>query len=175
MQILWKGTRTMKYEMSRIWNDENGVLTFEWILLLTVLVIGIVGGLSAVRDAYIDELGDSAEAMASLDHSYYINAPLQAAIYDELTFPYSGLNVVEKGWISGSANASFDGHSTWTYTPSHYVDTPGEVTRFRPESEKTGDGGSEGESGSEGGVVSGVSFGLKPSQTVVSVSSVPGE
>ncbi len=159
--------------MTRIWNDENGVLTFEWILLLTVLVIGIVGGLSAVRDAYIDELGDSAEAMASLDHSYYINAPVQAAIYDELTLPYSGLNVVDKGWISGSANASFDGQSTWTYTPSKYKDVPAEVTRFRPESGIAGDGESEG-SGESSGAASGAS-GMKLSQTIVRRSSVPGE
>ncbi|MBQ2822047.1 MAG: hypothetical protein IJF17_10760 [Thermoguttaceae bacterium] len=164
----------MKFETARIWNDENGVLTFEWILLLTVLVIGIVGGLSAVRDAYIDELGDSAEAMASLDHSYFINAPLQAAIYDELTFPHTGLNVVDKGWISGSANASFDGQSTWTYYPSQYLDEPSEVTRFRPEGEEVEGGEGEGEGGTTGGVTGGA-LGKKPSQTVVSKSSVPGE
>ena len=51
------------------------VLTFEWILLITVLVIGIVGGLSAVRDAMITELGDVAEAMIALDQSYTILPP----------------------------------------------------------------------------------------------------
>ncbi|MGQ9770286.1 MAG: hypothetical protein ACUVQG_07025 [Thermogutta sp.] len=65
----------MKRVMSRIWREDEGVLTFEWILLITVLVIGIVGGLSAVRDAVITELGDVVEAMISLDQSYYIAHP----------------------------------------------------------------------------------------------------
>lgn len=59
----------------RFWQEDKGVLTFEWILLLTVLVIGIVGGLSAVRDALITELGDVAEAMISLDQSYTVLPP----------------------------------------------------------------------------------------------------
>ena len=50
--------------LNRIMKDESGVLTFEWILLITVLVIGLVGALSAVRDALNTELGDVAEARA---------------------------------------------------------------------------------------------------------------
>ena len=61
--------------LNRVWREDEGVLTFEWILLITVLVIGIVGGLSAVRDALISELGDVAEAMISLDQSYTILNP----------------------------------------------------------------------------------------------------
>ena len=56
----------------RIWNEDQGVLTFEWILLITVLVIGIVGGLSAVRDGIIDELGDVAGAVVNIDQSYTV-------------------------------------------------------------------------------------------------------
>ena len=56
----------------RIWVEDEGVLSFEWILLITVLVIGIVGGLSAVRDAIIDELGDVAGAVVSVDQSYTV-------------------------------------------------------------------------------------------------------
>ena len=58
----------------RIWNQDQGVLTFEWILLITVLVIGIVGGLSAVRDGIIDELGDVVGAMVNVDQSYTVEA-----------------------------------------------------------------------------------------------------
>ena len=65
----------MKSLLNRVWSEDQGVLTFEWILLITVLVIGIVGGLSAVRDAVITELGDVAEAMISLDQSYTIHSP----------------------------------------------------------------------------------------------------
>ncbi len=54
---------------------DRGVLTFEWVLLITLLVIGIVGGLSAVRDALITELGDVTEGMISLDQSYSVLDP----------------------------------------------------------------------------------------------------
>jgi Flp pilus assembly pilin Flp len=68
--------------LNRVWREDEGVLTFEWILLITVLVIGIVGGLSAVRDAIITELGDVAEAMISLDQSYTILDPWEVQTPD---------------------------------------------------------------------------------------------
>jgi hypothetical protein len=66
----------------RVWRCDEGVLTFEWVLLITVLVIGIVGGLSAVRDALITELGDVAQAMIALDQSYTILAPWEVVTPD---------------------------------------------------------------------------------------------
>lgn len=52
--------------------QDDGVLTFEWILLLTLLVIGIVGGLSAARDGLISELGDVVGAFVAVDQSYSV-------------------------------------------------------------------------------------------------------
>ncbi len=72
----------MKSMLNRVWREDEGVLTFEWILLITVLVIGVVGGLSAVRDAIITELGDVAEAMISLDQSYTILQPWEVETPD---------------------------------------------------------------------------------------------
>ena len=135
--------------MNRILREENGVLTFEWILLITVLVIGIVGGLSAVRDALIDECGDVSEGVVSLDQSYWINAPIQASLYDPLSFDYSD-------YISGSANAYMVA-GAWVYTPSHYSDTMGIVTRGRWD---------------ENGAVA---TGHRLTQTVIHKSSVEGE
>lgn len=66
----------MKSVVCQMWNEEDGVLSFEWVLLVTLLVIGIVGGVAAARDAIIDELGDVAEAMLNLDQSYTIAFPL---------------------------------------------------------------------------------------------------
>ena len=48
-------------------NRRRGVLTLEWILLITVLVIGIIGGLGAVRNAVISELLDLAEAIEAIN------------------------------------------------------------------------------------------------------------
>jgi Flp pilus assembly pilin Flp len=67
----------------KLWNEEDGVLSFEWTLLVTLLTIGIVGGLAAARDAIIDELGDVAQAMLALDQSYTIDFPLDVDVHTE--------------------------------------------------------------------------------------------
>src|SRR6478672_7421341 len=72
---------TMK-AVSRVWHEDDGVLSFEWTLLLTLLALGIVGGLAAARDAVIDEFGDVAQAMLALDHSMTISFPLQLVVHD---------------------------------------------------------------------------------------------
>jgi Flp pilus assembly pilin Flp len=69
--------------LKRAWTEDQGVLTFEWVLLVTLLTIGVVGGISAVRDAVISELGDVAEAMVALDQSYTISVPVDARAHDE--------------------------------------------------------------------------------------------
>jgi len=45
----------------------RGMLTVEWILIVTVVVIGIVGGLAAVRNAILSELHDLAGAITALN------------------------------------------------------------------------------------------------------------
>ena len=44
----------------------RGVLTLEWILLTTILVIGIIGGLGALRNALLDELNDMSQAVSGM-------------------------------------------------------------------------------------------------------------
>ncbi|MDO4569244.1 MAG: hypothetical protein Q4D38_02550 [Planctomycetia bacterium] len=85
--------------INRIWNDESGVLTFEWILLITLLVIGIVGGLAAVRDAYIYELGSVAAAIGAVDTSYFVQSPFEVTTTLGTTATLSG-NAV--GWTNES-------------------------------------------------------------------------
>jgi len=63
-----------------MWQEDDGVLSFEWALLTTLVVIAVVGGLAAARDAITDELGDAAQAMLALDNSYTITYPLLLAI-----------------------------------------------------------------------------------------------
>lgn len=58
--------------LDRFCREEDGVLSFEWILLVSVVVIGIVGGISSVRDAVISELGDVAAGVVAVDQSYSI-------------------------------------------------------------------------------------------------------
>lgn len=72
--------------LARIWNEDDGVLSFEWTLLLTLLTIGVVGGLAAARDAIIDELGDVAEAAQGIDQSYSLSGLTFSLTINGLSF-----------------------------------------------------------------------------------------
>ena len=65
----------MRTALTHFWNRDAGLLTFEWILLITLIIIGVIGGMSAVRDGVIDELGDVAGAVINVDQSWTMEAP----------------------------------------------------------------------------------------------------
>lgn len=57
--------------LKNLWNDEVGaLLSAEFILLATILVIGAVVGLRAVQEAIVTELADVAQAVANVNQSY---------------------------------------------------------------------------------------------------------
>jgi hypothetical protein len=59
--------------LKRLWEDEGGaIISAEIVLVLTILVLGMIVGLVAVRDAVINELADFAVAFSSLNMSYTI-------------------------------------------------------------------------------------------------------
>ena len=71
----------MNRVLQRMWCEDDGVLSFEWTMLTSLLTVGVVSGVAAVRDAAIDELGDLAQAMVSLDQSYVIQPPLAVNVH----------------------------------------------------------------------------------------------
>ncbi|MDO4628639.1 MAG: hypothetical protein Q4C70_05610 [Planctomycetia bacterium] len=86
--------------LNRIMKDESGVLTFEWILLITLLVIGIVGGVAIIRDALIIETAETAGAIMALDNSYVIADPLEVVLKETSVI----VSVTDR--ISGDAEGS---------------------------------------------------------------------
>ncbi len=92
--------------VKRLWQEDEGVLTFEWILLVTLLVIGLVGALSGVRDAINHELGSVAGAMVSLDQSYSISCPLDVCV------GFSG----GTGNLAGAVSSVFHDSAFWGET-----------------------------------------------------------
>ena len=103
----------MKSLLNRVWREDEGVLTFEWILLITVLTIGVVGGLSTVRDAVITELGDVAQAVVSLDQGYSILPPWEVYVADCAPDGAEGSRYIDassfgeaRGGITPQANAA---------------------------------------------------------------------
>ena len=72
---------TLRKLLVRLWRETDGVLSFEWTVLTSVLTIGAVAGIASVRDAVQDEMADVAEAMTSLDQSYVIQGPLLISVH----------------------------------------------------------------------------------------------
>ena len=57
--------------IKRLWKDEAGfVVSTELILVATLVVIGMVVGLSTVRDSVTNELADTAGAIDDINQSY---------------------------------------------------------------------------------------------------------
>lgn len=87
-----------------VWREEDGVLSFEWTLLLTLLTIGVVGGLAAARDAIIDELGDVAEAAQGIDQSYSLTA---VSLEFDATNPGPDFTAGDSVFVEVAADATF--------------------------------------------------------------------
>jgi Flp pilus assembly pilin Flp len=57
--------------LKKLWMDEGGAtISAELALIGTILVVGVVVGLSAVQDAVVTELADLGQAIGNLDQSY---------------------------------------------------------------------------------------------------------
>ena len=91
----------MKSLLNRVWREDEGVLTFEWILLITILVIGMTGALGAVRDALLTELGDIAYAIVAVDQSYSVNNPWSVGV---------GIGMVNDGGVGFSFEDHYNIH-----------------------------------------------------------------
>ena len=64
----------MFQRMDQLWNDDQGaIISAEFLFVTTILVIGIVVGLSAVRDAINVELSELANALLALSQGFSIN------------------------------------------------------------------------------------------------------
>src|SRR4051794_14489860 len=64
----------MKRMMGKLWQDDCGALiAAEFLFVATILVIGTVVGLSAVRDAINVELSELANAFLALSQGYVIS------------------------------------------------------------------------------------------------------
>lgn len=97
----------MKQLLMRMWQEEEGVLSFEWTMLTSLLTVGVVSGVAAVRDAAIDEMGDLAQAMVSLDQSYYIQPPLAVQVHTVSGFGgFGGFGFSGFG-VSGASSSAF--------------------------------------------------------------------
>ena len=61
----------MRQLLRKLWNDDCGALiATEWVFVATILVLGAITGLVAVRQAILSELTEFANAVMALNQSY---------------------------------------------------------------------------------------------------------
>jgi Flp pilus assembly pilin Flp len=64
----------MKRSFSNLWKDDCGaLLATEWVVMATIIVLGVIPGLIAIRQGTVSELVDFSNATMSLDQSYEFN------------------------------------------------------------------------------------------------------
>lgn len=57
--------------MNRLWTEEAGfIISTELMIIATVLVLGILVGLVAIREQLVQELADVAEAISEFNQSF---------------------------------------------------------------------------------------------------------
>jgi Flp pilus assembly pilin Flp len=99
----------VKQFLNRLWQETDGVLSFEWTMLTSLLTVGVVSGIAGVRDAVTDEMGDVAQAMVSLDQSYLIQPPLLVSVHSPSSV--GGFGGFGTGGSSAASSAFIDAAS----------------------------------------------------------------
>ena len=132
----------MRKFLSRMWHEQEGVLSFEWTMLASLLTVGVVAGVSSVRDATIDEMGDLTSAMTSLDQSYRIQGPLVISVHAPEFGTGGGGSYHVYNFRGGSTRASTQGTSVMGYSGSTaagsiFIDAPPRIARTRLPGDKT--------------------------------------
>jgi Flp pilus assembly pilin Flp len=55
--------------LRRIWSNQSGALKFEWILVSTLMVFGVIAATATLRDSLLNELNDISGAILSINQS----------------------------------------------------------------------------------------------------------
>ncbi|MEX2025955.1 MAG: hypothetical protein WEH44_01620, partial [Pirellulaceae bacterium] len=120
---------TLRKLLKRLWRETDGVLSFEWTVLTSVLTIGAVAGIASVRDAVQDEMADVAEAMTSLDQSYHIQGPLWISVHTPYSGGTGGTRVQEFRRPSSAAPMTPERMGSSGAAGSAFHDQPSQVVR----------------------------------------------
>jgi hypothetical protein len=94
------------YLFARLWDDDcGGVLAAEWLFLATLLVLGTVGGLVAVRQAVISEFTEYAQAVMALNQGYSFSGQSNAASATPGSYATDATNAIALSAMAGGGGA----------------------------------------------------------------------
>ena len=98
--------------MKKLWNDEQGTVAFEYLLVGTLVALSLVVGLNAVGRALNSELVELAGAIVNLDQSYsYTNISTCSA------FVNSSSSTDARGTITTGSTTATGGAVTVSFCP----------------------------------------------------------
>ena len=90
--------------LMRLWRDEDGaIICAELVMVATVLVVGMMTGLTELRDAVITELSDMVAAVATVDQSITI---LGVTCHSSATGSTTFVDTQDPADTSGTAQAT---------------------------------------------------------------------
>jgi hypothetical protein len=90
--------------ISRLWNDDNGfIVSAELVLVATIVVIGMITGLAAIRKDVTSELTEVGQAIAAIDQSY----------------SYTGLTNCHSFTAGSSASDTYNSNASGTVAPGN--------------------------------------------------------
>jgi Flp pilus assembly pilin Flp len=92
--------------LKRLWDEDEGLLTFEWVMLNSLMVAGVVTGVSAIRDQMNAELQGVTTAMHEALHP---NGTSSASLVQATQMPQGAV-----GWIDNQGTV----HYTNTQAPT---------------------------------------------------------
>jgi Flp pilus assembly pilin Flp len=99
--------------LKNFWNDDCGaIVTVEIILIITILGIGLIVGLTTVRDAVNSELADVAAAVNNIDQSYSYSG-----VIGHSSTTSGGLNIDQPDFCDTGNSTSQSGNSSCVEVP----------------------------------------------------------
>ena len=92
--------------LRRLWNDEAGfVVSSELVLIATILVIGLIVGLTSLRNQVVQELTDTGQAIGAVSQGYTFYGTSKAS-------------------VAQTDGSSWDDKSDFCQTATPFADTP---------------------------------------------------
>ena len=76
---------------AQLWAEEAGfVISAELVLISTIVVLGLIVGLSEVQHAVVSELNDVGDAIGQLNQSYYYSGLSSYKNYGQIKAAFAG-------------------------------------------------------------------------------------
>jgi hypothetical protein len=97
--------------LRKLWNDDGAstLVTSEILFIFAILVLGIIAGLVAVRQALISELVESAQALMSLNQSFSFSGQSNCESFTAGSSASDFTNTIGQG--STNASTAFIGQT----------------------------------------------------------------